>query len=74
MLVSAPAPVHAGRWAVRLSLQRAYAVVRLLFSAAAAVLIVQADAGDAVLRAMWLGVALTIFAAGTVPCPLIYGK
>ena len=73
MLVSAPAPVHAGRWAVRLNIQRAYVVVRVLFSAAAAVLSVQAEAKDAVSQAMWLGVALTSFSAGTVPCARLVG-
>ena len=74
MLPSAPAPVHAGRWAVRLSIQRAYVVVRVLFSAAAAVLSVQAEAKDAVSQAMWLGVALTVFSAGTVPCARLVGN
>ena len=64
--------MHAGRWAVRLSIQRAYVVVRVLFSAVAAALSVQAE--DAVPHAMGLGVALTVFAAGTVPCPRLLGK
>ena len=74
MLVSAPAPVHAGRWAVRLNIQRAYVVVRVLFSALAAALSGQAGAKGAVPHAMELGVALTVFAAGTVPCPRLLGK
>ena len=74
MLASAPAPVHAGRWAVRLCIQRAYVVARVLFSAAAAALSIQAEAPHAVPHATQLGVALTVFAAGTVPCPRLIGN